>query len=169
MFILIDIPDAVINERIKYRVICPVCKTPRNTKLFVTKNVGYDKKSGQFYLLCDNPACKEARMVSKEGDNLGIEPIKQRLAQEEKIMEKVYSLVEVPKILLRNSVPVNQADKYFDSYEITPAYSFELEDGQVRVKEAPWIIKDNAGISSYSLLPCPVVIALIKQMAKILA
>ena len=42
IFILIDVPNSVIDERIKYRVVCPKCHTPRNLKLLATKQVEYD-------------------------------------------------------------------------------------------------------------------------------
>ena len=44
VFILIDVPTTVIDERIKFRVICPICHTSRNLKLLATKNVEYDEK-----------------------------------------------------------------------------------------------------------------------------
>ncbi|MDP3795366.1 MAG: nucleoside monophosphate kinase, partial [bacterium] len=31
-FIFIDVPEAVIDERLKYRVICPACQSPRNVR-----------------------------------------------------------------------------------------------------------------------------------------
>ena len=42
-FILIDIPEEVIDARIKTRLICPKCHLSRNLKLLPTKNVGYNK------------------------------------------------------------------------------------------------------------------------------
>jgi adenylate kinase family enzyme len=57
-FILIDVPESVIDERIKYRVVCPICHTSRNTKLLLTSKVEYDDKKRQFYLICDNPDCQ---------------------------------------------------------------------------------------------------------------
>ncbi|MEK7076802.1 MAG: nucleoside monophosphate kinase, partial [Patescibacteria group bacterium] len=78
-FVFIDVPEAVIDERMRYRVICPVCQTPRSTKLLRTREVGYDERKKEFYLICDNAECGSTRMVSKEGDELGIEPIKARL------------------------------------------------------------------------------------------
>src|SRR3989344_431573 len=47
--VFIDVPEAVIDERMKYRVICPKCHTPRNTKLLRTKDVGYDASDKKFY------------------------------------------------------------------------------------------------------------------------
>lgn len=171
IFVAISIPEAVLDERMKYRVICPVCHTPRNLKLFATKEVGYDKAKNEFYLKCDNPAClsKGTRLVGKEGDNLGIEIIRKRLELDEKLIEKVFTLYGIPKILLRNSVQVETAGQYVDDYEITPEYVYELNaDGKVKVGEKSWIVKDDEGVEAYSLLAPPVALALIKQLAGVI-
>ena len=76
---------------------------------------------------------------------------------------------QIPKILLRNSVPVDIAKNYVDDYEITPQYVYELDpQNQVKILEKPWIVKDDEGVDSYSLLPPPVVLSLIKQLVKVL-
>lgn len=164
MFVLIDIPMSVIDERIKYRVICPKCNTSRNLKLLVTKFVGWDEKEQKFYLMCDNPECNKARMGPKEGDNLGIEPIKSRLEKDEAIVKKVFELHGMPKILLRNHVPVAETGKYFDSYELTPEFVLSQKNGKIEVTEKPWTVKDDNGIESCSLMASAVVISLIKQL-----
>ena len=109
-------------------------------------------------------------MIAKEGDELGVEPIKERLAMDEKLMKKSFSLYGIPKILLRNSVPVKEAKKYIDNYEITPEYVYQFDKNtkSVKVTEKPWIINDDEGVSSYSLLPPAVVVSLIKQMVEVL-
>ena len=170
VFILIDVPESVIDERIKYRVICPICQTSRNLKLLPTKNVFFDKEKKEFYLVCDNPHCKGARMVKKEGDELGIEPIRQRLAMDEELMKKALSLYGIPKILLRNSIPVKEASKCVDDYEITPEYVFKWnpKTDKVEITKKPWRIIDDEGNLSYSLLPPPVVVSLIKQLVETL-
>jgi len=177
VFILINLPESVIDERIKYRRVCPQCQAPRNLKLYPTKEVGYDRKKKEFYLICDNMSCPslsgggpEAKMVAKEGDELGIEPIKERLEMDEKLMERALSLHGIPKILLRNAVPVEKAEEFIDDYEITPEYSYEWDEKNQKVKviEKPWQVKDDKGINSYSLLPPPVVLSLIKQMVEVL-
>lgn len=65
IFIAIDIPEAVLDERMKGRRVCPICRNPRNLKLFTTKEVEYDAKSGKFYLICDNPEYERFRMLDK--------------------------------------------------------------------------------------------------------
>jgi len=186
IFILIDVPESVIDARIKWRRFCPNCQTPRNLKLLPTSKIGYDKKEKEFYfskknkvlepeakgfyLICDNPNCKAARMIQKEGDILGIQPIRERLKIDEKLIEMAFSLYGIPKILLRNTVPVKEAKKFVDDYEITPEYEFEWDESlkKVKMKEKPWIVLDDKGTESFSLLPPPVVVSLIKQIVEVL-
>ena len=168
-FVFIDVPNSVIDERIKYRVICPVCKTPRSTKLLATKNVGWDEEKKEFYLMCDTPTCEKARLVAKEGDELGIEPIKARLETEEKVFKELLKLQGIPKIYLRNSVPVDKAPEYADEYELTPEYVYEKNaDNSVKVSEKPWAIADDNGVMSYSLMPAAIVVSLVRQVSKVL-
>lgn len=169
-FMMIDIPMSVIDERIKYRVVCPKCNNSRNSKLLVTKQIEYEESTGVFHLLCDNPTCNDIRMVRKEGDDLGIEPIRNRLEKDEDILRKVFQLHGIPKILLRNHVPVTEADKYFDRYELTPEYVLHWNERtrKVEVLEKPWTVKDDNGVESYSLLAPPVAVTLIKQLANVL-
>jgi len=169
-FVLIDVPEAVIDERLKYRVICPKCHTSRNLKLLPTSKIGYDKNKKEFYLECDNPDCQGARMVGKEGDELGIENIRKRLEMDGKLIKQALNLYGVPKILLRNSVPIDKVNELVDDYEITPEYvfSYNKKEHSVEIKEKPWIIKDDQGVDSHSLLAPPVVVSFIKQMVEVL-
>ena len=169
LFIAINIPESVLDERMRNRVICPKCQAPRNLTTFVTKEVGYDKESKQFFLKCDNPNCEGARMVGKEGDDAGIESIRDRLTLDDQLIKKVMSLHGIPKILLRNAVPVENINDV-DDYEITEMSVFENneETGKVTVTETPWILKDDEGVDSYSLMAPAVVIGLLKQLSKAL-
>jgi adenylate kinase family enzyme len=169
-FVFISVPNSIIDERIKYRVVCPICRVPRNLKLLATKDVGWDPAKQEFYLMCDNPACKNARMLPKEGDELGIEPLRQRLEIDQQIFDKLLQLTGVPKIYLRNAIPVALAKDAVDDYELTPAYSYELDKttGKVVTRQAPWVVKDDAGVPSYSLLPPAVVVSFLKQTVQVL-
>lgn len=171
-FTLINVPTSVIDERIKWRRICPVDQTSRNLKLLTTPKVGYKEDTKEFYLICDNPDHRdqEVEMVPKEGDELGTAPIKDRLEMDMKLMEQAAALHGVPKILLRNTVPVETAKDYVDDYEITPEYVYEwsAQAKKVSTQEKPWVIVDDEGISSYSLLPQAVVVSLIKQIVGVL-
>lgn len=168
-FILIDIPESVIAERMKFRVVCPRCQTSRNKKLLVTSNIEYDKKEKDFNLICDNPTCKGAKMTKKEGDEGGLELIKNRLEKDEELIKAAFKLHGIPKILLRNHVPTVKARTYFDFYELTPEYYFQLTiKGNVKVKKKSWTVKDDNELESYSLLAPPVVVSMIKQLVEVL-
>ena len=169
MMVFISVPEGIIDERIRSRRVCPKCKTPRNLKLLATKEVGYDEEQEAFYLICDDPACGGARMEKKEGDDLGIEPIRSRLEADDAVMAELLKLHGIPSIYLRNAIPVDQAADMVDEYELTPSYSYERqEDGSVKTIESPWVVKDDAGVDSYSLMPAAVVVGLIKQIASTL-
>jgi len=148
-----------------------VCQTPRNLKVLPTKEITYNKEDGTFSLMCDNPDCRGEKMVAKEGDALGVASIKERLRIDEKLIQQAFSLYGIPKILLRNSVPIDKVQEYVDDYEITPGYSYEWDEKtkKVNVIEKPWEIPDDEGVPSNSLLPPPVVVSLIKQMVEALA
>jgi hypothetical protein len=105
-------------------------------------------------------------MVRKEGDDAGIKPLKERLKKDGKLLEQAFSLYGIPKVFLRNSVPQNKAKEYLDDYEITPEYYYQWDakNKKVRVQEKPWIVSDDKGAPSYSLLPPPVVVSLIRQI-----
>ncbi|PIR60352.1 MAG: hypothetical protein COU68_02725 [Candidatus Pacebacteria bacterium CG10_big_fil_rev_8_21_14_0_10_45_6] len=108
-------------------------------------------------------------MVAKEGDANGMEAIKDRLVTDEKIMRDLLTLQGVPKIYIRNTVPLTEAKKTIDRYETTPGYEYSLDDkGKVVVKETPWTVQDDEGVESYSLLPAAPVLSLIKQVHKVL-
>lgn len=167
-FVMIDIPMNVIDERIKYRVVCPKCNSSRNLKLMITKDIEYDSQNGKFYLMCDNPDCQGIKMVPKEGDNLGIEPIKGRLEKDEEILRKVFGLYGMPKIMVRNHVPAREAEKYFDDYELTPEYVLSWDGKKAQVSEKPWLVKDDSGVESYSLMAPAVTVSLLKQLREVL-
>ena len=170
IFVLIDLPENIIDERIKYRRVCPKCKTSRNLKLLPTSKIGYREQEKEFFLMCDEPGCENAEMLQKEGDEFGIKPIRERLNLDDKLIKKAFSLHGIPKILLRNSVPVDKADEYIDKYEITPAYSYQWDkqEGKARIIEKPWIVQDEKNEPVYSLMPPPVVLSLIHQLVDIL-
>ncbi len=169
-FVLIQVPESVIDERLKFRVVCPDCQMSRNLKLLPTEKVGHDASSKKFFLKCENPSCREMKMVAKEGDELGIENIRERLENDEKLIDQTFSLYGIPRILLRNSIPVKEASEYIDDYEITPEYVFKFDQksGNIKISQKPWVIKDDNGIDSYSLLAPPVVVSFVKQLVEVL-
>ena len=64
-------------------------------------------------------------MIAKEGDEFGIAPIKDRLQTDEKLIKQAFALYGIPKILLRNSVPVKKVKVCVDDYEITPEFYYK--------------------------------------------
>lgn len=170
LFVFIDTPESVIDERIKNRVICPRCQTPRSLKLHRTKDIGFDSSKKDFYLMCDNSDCKKDRMVSKEGDSLGIEAIRDRIEADNKVSSVLLGLEGVPKIYLRNTIPASRARVLVDDYELTPeyVYHYDSKTKQVKVSTKPWLIKDQNNTKVHSLLPPAMAVSLIRQMVKAL-
>ncbi len=109
-------------------------------------------------------------MVRKEGDEKGIEPLRDRLDLDEKLIKQAFQLHGIPKVLVRNSIPVDKADEYVADYEITPEYKYEYneEKDEVKIKEVPWTVKDDEGVESYSLLAPPAVVSFLGQLADVL-
>ncbi len=171
-FILIHTPENVIDARLKHRLTCPLCQTSRNLELLPTKFVEYNEAKEDFVLKCDNPECSgfsKQVMTPKEGDDLGIEAIRDRLEADGGLIEYAANLQGVPKIKLRSDVPVDSANQYVDDYEITPKYSYKLtKSGEVEVIETPWVVKNDQGIDSHSLLAPTDVLALIDKLHKLL-
>ncbi len=170
IFALIDVPENIIDERIKDRRVCPECNTSRNLKLLPTSKIEYEKSEDKFYLICDNPDCKEVRMTRKEGDEKGIAPIKDRLEMDGKLIEQAFKLHGIPKVLIRNAIPVDKATEYVSEYELTPEYrhSWNEKSKKVETEEVPWTIEDDNGVKSHSLLAPPAVVSFIHQLADVL-
>ncbi|WKZ31085.1 MAG: nucleoside monophosphate kinase [Candidatus Dojkabacteria bacterium] len=168
IFVLIDLPEAVINERIKFRRICPVCNSSRHLTLFPTSLIEYDEENNEYFIKCDNPECEPHRMVGKEGDDKGIEVIKDRLVMDDELIRKAFGLHGVPKVLLRNAVPLDIVGEMVDDFEITKEYVYSGKGKDITVEQKEWIMIDDNGIESVSLLPSAVVVEFIKQLHSIL-
>jgi hypothetical protein len=139
-------------------------------KLLATKKVEYEKSENKFYLVCDNPNCPGARMLTKEGDEQGIEPIRERLNKDEMLIKQAFALQGIPKVLMRNSIPADKVKEFTDDYEITPeyVYTWNEKEQKVETSEKAWEILDDEGVASNSLMPPPVVVSLITQLVKVL-
>ena len=167
--VFIDVPENIIDARIKTRSICPKCHTSRNIKLLPTSKIGYDADTKEFYLICDQPNCDGGKMIRKEGDEQGIDPIKERLDLDGKLMEMAKDIHGIPKIFLRNAIPADKAIELFDDYEITPEFCYELDENKnVITKTKTWIVKDDEGVDSISLMAPTVMISFLRQLAQIL-
>lgn len=169
VFVLIDVPDYLIDFRIRSRRVCPICQSTKNIKTNPSKFVGYDQATKEFYLMCDNASCNKARMVIKEGDALGVTAIKPRLVNEGKVMDNVFQIHGVPKVFLRNSVPAEFAKSNIDDYEVAKVYDFEqLSDGSIKSKLKTLKFKDDEGTLSVTTFPAAVTVLLIKQLVDVL-
>ncbi len=108
-------------------------------------------------------------MVAKEGDELGIEPIRDRLETDEKVFRQLLGVTGIPKVYLRNSGPMASSQEYVDGYEMTPMYNYELDtNGKAKIIESPWEINNDEGVPSYSLLPPAVMVSMLKQISGVL-
>ena len=96
--------------------------------------------------------------------------IRERLEMDDKLINKVFSLHGVPKILIRNAVPTEKSNELVDDYEITPEYYYEYDEANKNVKtlERPYTVKDDEGVEVISLLAPPVALSLIRQLVKAL-
>ncbi len=170
LFVLVDVPEAVMDTRMKGRVVCPVCQVPRHPNLLLTTYLDRDPNTGEIFLLCDNPNCHQARMHIKDGDSLGVEAIRDRLNREEEIMEKILALEKSDNILLSASVPVYLAKETVDDYEIHDIYDYHWDNANKKIKPLGkhWRFKDDLGRDSYTLFPPPVTVYFIKEMVRIL-
>ena len=98
-----------------------------------------------------------------------MEQIGDRLEVDDQISKQLMTLSGIPKIYLRNSVPLDQKDMV-DDYEITPMYEYVYDEAVkgVKIIEKPWVVKDDDGVDSYSLMPSAVAVGLIKQISQTL-
>lgn len=167
--VFIDIPEMVIDARIKNRFICPKCQTSRNLTLLPSSKIGFDENANEYYLICDKAGCDGGRMVRKEGDEHGIAPIKDRLDLDGKLMEMAQDIHGIQKVFLRNSIPLDIAKDNFDIYEMTPEFYYEKNNqNNIVTKTKPWVVKDDSGIDCVSLMAPAVMISYLRQLAEIL-
>ena len=171
-FVLIDVPTAIIDERMKFRAVCPDCNTSRNTKLLPTKFVKHDQSTDAFYLVCDNSDCVgfgKTRLTGKEGDEKGIELIADRLKNDQMLMEKAMQLQGIPTVLVRNAIPVSEAANVADNYELTPEFYYEMgANGEVTTLNRPWSVKDDNGAECNSLMAAAAVVSMFSQIHGVL-
>jgi len=168
IFIMINAPLTVLDDRMKERRTCMKCGNSRNMVLLPTENVEYDKETDTYHLICDFPGCDGGRMVTKEGDHLGIEAIKDRTLTDIEVMKRARNLYGIPKVELYNSLEADKTFDYVDEYECTPSVTYSHDkNGKVTLGKELWTLDD--GDDKYnSLLPAAVVTQLVKQLANVL-
>ncbi len=166
VFVMIYLPLSVIDERIKYRRVCPKCGKSFSTVLLPSEHVKYDAAGDEFVFMCDNPACNKEVLIKKQGDDKGIEPLMPRIKKDLYLMQLAEKLYGVPKIKMYNAIEVKDADNLVQDYEITERYSFEYKNGKIIKRTSPWVVKDN-GKNYYSLLAAPVLLQFLRQLSEI--
>lgn len=169
LFVLIDIPEAVMDERMKNRVVCPTCHTPRHPKLLLTRFLDRDPATKDFFLRCDRVGCDGSRMIPKEGDDLGIEAIRGRLNQDQAVMEEILRMTGLERIMLSASLPVDLSHQVED-YEIHLIYDliWDARMKKVMPRSKKWIFTDDSGNDSYTLFPPAVTTYMIREMVSVL-
>ncbi len=166
LFILINIPIKIIDDRMKTRRICPVCKLSRSLQFNPTSIA--KQEDGEVYFVCDNVNCEgdNEKLVPKEGDEKGLENIKERIINDFELMEIVRKMYGIPKIELYNAIEVDKAKDLVEDYEVTKSYRYELENNKVNILKEPYKIAVQ-GKEFYSLRPEAVVVQLIKQLFEV--
>lgn len=170
-FILIDVPEDLIDMRMKGRRVCNLCKTSKNTTLNPSKFVVYDEKTSEYLFLCDNESCKGYKkevLVAKEGDQLGKESIRGRLDSEGELMGVANSLQGIPKVLIRNTISVEESGKYVDDFEISPSFRYEGKGEEVKIIREPLVVTGDDGVKCHSLSGACIVVSMVDQIHKIL-
>lgn len=167
LFVFINLPMQLIDERIKGRRTCPSCKFPYNMPLLPSSDVRFDKEKHEFYYVCDKPYCSNhQRAISKEGDELGIKNIEERIVNDLKLMEIMRKVYGVPKIELYNSLEIEKAFEYCDEYEYTKSYRYEINDDKINIIESNFEIVDH-GKRYLSLKAESVIPQFIKQLVDV--
>lgn len=167
-FVLIHVPEALLAERVTSRYVCPECNVSKNIKLNPSQFILYDSDLEEPYMLCDNRDCvsyNRARLVRKEGDDLGLEPIRVRLEGDAALMKAIKDTINgIPTLDIYSSVPVEFASDYYEDYEITKAYNYLYSNSGLEIKQEPWVFSDDNGTDSYGLAAAAVVLSLIYKM-----
>jgi len=165
LFVLINLPLTVIETRIKERRYCPKCKASWNLLLGPTTIVEYDEKTKEFFMRCDNPECEPVKMIRKEGDEKGIEIIADRIMADMEMMEMARKMHGIRRVELFNSLEKDQANKYYDDYEMTKMFTYKVKDGVVQKVCSDYEFQEGEKIY-FSLTQAPVVVQLIKGLVK---
>jgi len=165
-FVEINCPNSVLEARISGRRFCPKCNSSKNIKLLLTKDVGYDESTKEFYLLCDTPSCKRVRMIRKPGDELGIKVLEERNKETEAMIEECKKRISPLRyIIVYNSLPVEEASSYNEEdFTKEAKLKWNAKDKKVEIEYIPWIVKDDNGKECYSRYSEPVAADLIKEL-----
>lgn len=162
-FMFINIPISLIDLRIKDRRVCPKCGNSKNLTTNPSSICEIDRNTGETIMYCDNSNCTKQILAPKEGDHLGIINIANRIKSDLEIMNMAKNLYGIPKIEVYNSVPVSEASKYLNPFEITKEYFFTKKEDKIIRNEKDLIFREN-GEEYISLLPTANVVQIIRQI-----
>lgn len=165
LFVLINLPLTVIEDRIKERRYCPKCKASWNLLLSPTTKIEYDDSAKEIIMKCDNPQCEPVKMIRKEGDEKGIEIIADRIMADMEMMQMARKMHGIRRVELFNSFEKSEVHKYFDDYELTKMHEYNVRDSKVETTISPYEFEDG-GKSYYSLTQAPVVVQLIRGLVR---
>ena len=168
--VLIDAPDEVIKARLEGRIVCPLCKSSRHSKLSPTEFVDYNADTDTYEIKCDNPNCtgyKTEVLQGKEGDSDGFSRIESRVRTDKALMNEVRKIKGLPIIEVPNSILISE--NQYDDYELTPEYYFEIdENNTVKTVKKKYQLKDDQGEAIYMIEAPTTVLPMIKGIHKIL-
>jgi len=167
IFVLINIPLTIIDMRIRERKVCPKCKASWNLWLGPTSIIEYDSKRKKIIMKCDNPECEPIEMVSKEGDEKGIELIANRVIADVKMIDFVRKMHGIRKVELFNALKKDGIEKYYDPYEFSQMFQHKVVDGKVVSTKKPFVFSED-GKEYISLPQPPVTVQMIRGLVKAL-
>jgi adenylate kinase family enzyme len=169
-FVAIDCPDEVLARRYIYRRSCPVCSTPRNIKLLLTKEIEYDENTGEFYLICDNMTCegKHIRMRQKQADDLGPDALKEKQKLMVEIMQEIQAKAGDNYLIVHNTVPINEATPEMLKEDFTEEadLSWNEKEQEVARNFKPIQVADDQGREAYSRWPEAVVVEMVEKLVE---
>lgn len=166
-FIFINLPMTVVDVRIKDRIVCPVCRNSRNVEFNPTSIAKLDTVNNEIYFECDNPACidKHIRMERKEGDEKGIELIKDRINTDLDVMDIARQMYGIPKIELSSSLETSNMDEYTFDYERTKSWKHKVINGKVVSTKQEYVFSEH-GKTYCTVTPPWVVVNFIRYLAE---
>lgn len=171
-FVLIDVPEEIIDARMKGRFVCPLCATSKNMYFNPSRFIRFfENHKPPYYFLCDNSLCTgfgKQELVSKEGDAAGKSSIAERLKQDQELMEMAFSLHGIPKILLRSTVDYDKRTEYLEDYEVQKSYFYHVTNGEVITQLQPWVFNDDDGKKVVTMYAATYVVNLFSQIYDIL-
>lgn len=167
VFVEINCPEEVLLRRNIDRRVCPICQTPKNIKLLLTKEIDYDEKTGEFHLVCERPECQRAHYIQKQGDKDGIEKVKANQKKVQEMIDKIKKETPHLHLVVHNSIPLDEAHKHQPTDFTEEAdLVWDPQKKEVIRNFRPMIVKDDEGRDAHSRWPEPVVVDLVDRLAE---